>query len=240
MLITAIHVQVYGYSVGCERDRDSAIRTLRRAEGAIIDTTADTHPDNRHSQLFDDDNDDDMEEEDTKSKTFFSDSSSDKKKKTSTGEAKNPQPCVSIVDLVTNDTGFHFDGILDTHVTSIFQRYMTIASSWTVESAPYTSATEKTRQAKAMYVVGRCYNEGLGVAIDRTRTIEWHQRGAEQLDDLECICAWAWAFELGEGVAKDQVKAFDLQVIIILSIIHHDNFLCAMYTIIVESRRTWL
>src|SRR5690606_24905500 len=80
------------------------------------------------------------------------------------------------------------------------------------EQGRYLTALELARAAsergepQAHMLIGRIYQEGLGVASDPVLAAQWYRRGAE-LGDLESMFAFAMMLAEGEGIQKNRAGA---------------------------------
>ncbi|MBQ7585401.1 MAG: sel1 repeat family protein [Desulfovibrionaceae bacterium] len=63
--------------------------------------------------------------------------------------------------------------------------------------------------AVAQILVGRCYENGLGVAQDLPTAAKWYQLAAEQNNDQAQVFL-GYCYEIGMGVAKDPAKTVEL------------------------------
>lgn len=80
------------------------------------------------------------------------------------------------------------------------------------EQGRYLTALELARAAsergepQAHMLIGRIYQEGLGVALDPVLAAQWYRRGAE-LGDVESMFAFAMMLAEGEGIQKNRAGA---------------------------------
>jgi hypothetical protein len=76
----------------------------------------------------------------------------------------------------------------------------------------YLTALELARKAadandpQAHTLIGRLYQEGLGVGVDPLLAAQWYRRGAE-LGDVEAMFAFGIMLAVGEGIQKDRPGA---------------------------------
>lgn len=62
---------------------------------------------------------------------------------------------------------------------------------------------------RAQVILGRCYENGLGVAQDEAVAAQWFQLAAEQ-NDSEAQVLLAYCYELGSGVPKNDQQVMNL------------------------------
>ncbi len=80
------------------------------------------------------------------------------------------------------------------------------------EQGQYLTALELAREAaergepQAHMLIGRIYQQGLGVTVDPVLAAQWYRRGAE-LGDLESMFAFALMLAEGEGIQKNRAGA---------------------------------
>ena len=60
--------------------------------------------------------------------------------------------------------------------------------------------------ARAQYMLGICYENGIGVAKDKTKAVRWYRKAAEQ-GNAEAQYSLGICYDLGIGVAKDKAEA---------------------------------
>jgi TPR repeat protein len=65
--------------------------------------------------------------------------------------------------------------------------------------------------ADAMYEIGRCYDEGLGLDVDPITAIKWYEAASRQ-GHAKAINTLAWCYAKGSGVKKDESASFQLYV----------------------------
>ena len=73
------------------------------------------------------------------------------------------------------------------------------AVMWLTKSAEQGNAT-------AQFILGACYNEGIGVEKDEKEAVKWYTKSAEQGDAM-AQCNLGRCFEKGIGVGKDEKEA---------------------------------
>ena len=61
----------------------------------------------------------------------------------------------------------------------------------------------------AQLLIGRCYENGLGVVQNPEEAVKWYKLAAEQ-NDAQAQVFLAYCYELGLGVAKDQKQTVEL------------------------------
>ena len=84
-----------------------------------------------------------------------------------------------------------------------------------LENKQYIQALEIFRKlagngdGEAMYYIGKCYSNGLGVDKDYDKALSWYKKSA-QCNNSSGINALGYCYNFGQGVEKDDVKAVEL------------------------------
>lgn len=84
-----------------------------------------------------------------------------------------------------------------------------------LENKQYIQALEIFRKlagngdGEAMYYIGKCYSNGLGVDKDYDEALSWYKKSA-QCNNSSGINALGYCYNFGQGVEKDDVKAVEL------------------------------
>ena len=67
----------------------------------------------------------------------------------------------------------------------------------------------KAGNTNALYNVGRCYEEGIGVKQDFSKAFDWYKKAAAE-GDFRAMCCMGGYFLTGNPVPYEPAKAFQL------------------------------